>query len=237
MEKKLKSVKERHMQKNMDVLFYHPLRSSPLTAPQALRGRIQSTGRSMVEMLGVLAIVGVLSAGALSGYSKAMMQHRLNVQQEQINQIVTAITRYQNDLYANNAQNILKALNEIPLNMIKENNAIEDIFHNYVAISSGSDTITLFVYVNGANTSSVGAARQCQNLIQIAKNWSSELQYIETLSGYGSEDVRASVFIGDSQCTNNSRCMKNLTVSDIQSMCALHQGNQAVMELKFWWSK
>ena len=34
--------------------------------------------RSMVEMLGVLAIVGVLSAGALAGYTKAMYQHKIN---------------------------------------------------------------------------------------------------------------------------------------------------------------
>ena len=35
-------------------------------------------GRSMVEMLGVLAIIGVLSAGGLAGYSKAMFKHRVN---------------------------------------------------------------------------------------------------------------------------------------------------------------
>ena len=35
-------------------------------------------GRSMVEMLGVLAIIGVLSASALSGYSKAMQKHKMN---------------------------------------------------------------------------------------------------------------------------------------------------------------
>ena len=29
-------------------------------------------GRSMVEMLGVLAIIGVLSVGGIAGYSKAM---------------------------------------------------------------------------------------------------------------------------------------------------------------------
>ena len=33
-----------------------------------------SAGRSMVEMLGVLAIIGVLSVGAIAGYSKAMMK-------------------------------------------------------------------------------------------------------------------------------------------------------------------
>lgn len=35
-------------------------------------------GRSMVEMLGVLAIIGILSAGALAGYSKAMFRHKVN---------------------------------------------------------------------------------------------------------------------------------------------------------------
>ena len=45
-------------------------------------------GRSMVEMLGVLAIIGVLSAGGLAGYSKAMYQHRLNKQAEQIGYIL-----------------------------------------------------------------------------------------------------------------------------------------------------
>ena len=36
------------------------------------------SGRSMVEMLGVLAIIGVLSVGAIAGYSKAMMKYKLN---------------------------------------------------------------------------------------------------------------------------------------------------------------
>ena len=35
-------------------------------------------GRSMVEMLGVLAIVGVLSVGAIAGYSKAMFKYKIN---------------------------------------------------------------------------------------------------------------------------------------------------------------
>ena len=35
-------------------------------------------GRSMVEMLGVLAIIGVLSVGGIAGYSKAMFKHKMN---------------------------------------------------------------------------------------------------------------------------------------------------------------
>ncbi len=35
-------------------------------------------GRSMIEMLGVLAIVGILSVGGIAGYSKAMTKYKLN---------------------------------------------------------------------------------------------------------------------------------------------------------------
>ena len=47
------------------------------------------SGRSVVEMLGVLAIIGVLSVGAIAGYSKAMMKYKLNKQSEQISSILT----------------------------------------------------------------------------------------------------------------------------------------------------
>ena len=42
------------------------------------------TGRSMIEMLGVLAIIGVLSVGGIAGYSKAMTKYRINKTIEQI---------------------------------------------------------------------------------------------------------------------------------------------------------
>ena len=35
-------------------------------------------GRSMIEMLGVLAIIGILSIGGLAGYAKAMAKYRVN---------------------------------------------------------------------------------------------------------------------------------------------------------------
>ncbi len=53
--------------------------------------KINETGRSMVEMLGVLAIIGVLSAGGLAGYSKAMFKHKLNSTMDQITMLVTNI--------------------------------------------------------------------------------------------------------------------------------------------------
>ena len=49
------------------------------------------SGRSMVEMLGVLAIVGVLSVGAIAGYSKAMMKYKINKTTDQISMLVSNI--------------------------------------------------------------------------------------------------------------------------------------------------
>ena len=44
-------------------------------------------GRSMIEMLGVLAIIGVLSVGGIAGYSKAMSKYRVNKTIDQVSHI------------------------------------------------------------------------------------------------------------------------------------------------------
>ena len=47
------------------------------------------SGRSMIEMLGVLAIIGVLSVGGIAGYSKAMTKFKTNKVSDQVSTIVT----------------------------------------------------------------------------------------------------------------------------------------------------
>ena len=53
----------------------------------------QEFGRSMVEMLGVLAIIGVLSIGGIAGYSMSMRKHRAN-------QIADALNKYSLIVYS-----------------------------------------------------------------------------------------------------------------------------------------
>jgi len=52
------------------------------------------SGRSMIEMLGVLAIIGVLSVGGIVGYSKAMTKYRINKTIEQITLIAGNIRTF-----------------------------------------------------------------------------------------------------------------------------------------------
>lgn len=51
----------------------------------------QQSGRSMIEMLGVLAIIGVLSVGGIAGYSQAMAKFKVTKATDQIQTAVTNI--------------------------------------------------------------------------------------------------------------------------------------------------
>jgi type II secretory pathway pseudopilin PulG len=77
-------------------------------------------GRSMIEMLGVLAIIGVLSVGGLFGYSKAIERYRVNETINQITHIVTntrTLFKTQRDFYSqlgfNPGKNMSDETNEI----------------------------------------------------------------------------------------------------------------------------
>jgi len=54
--------------------------------------KINEYGRSVVEMLGVLAVIGVLSVGGLAGYSKAMHKYKV---QKSVSFVTDALIEYQ----------------------------------------------------------------------------------------------------------------------------------------------
>ncbi len=65
------------------------------------------SGRSMVEMLGVLAIIGVLSVGGIAGYSLSMRRHRANG-------VIDNLSKYALVAYSSCQQKILNGeINEL----------------------------------------------------------------------------------------------------------------------------
>ena len=78
-------------------------------------------GRSMIEMLGVLAIIGVLSVGGVAGYSKAMMKWKINKAVEEYNFLIQGLMEYKDNLVKSNPEvgqiklgEFLKAANLVP---------------------------------------------------------------------------------------------------------------------------
>ena len=102
------------------------------------------SGRSMIEMLGVLAIVGVLSAGGITGYSMAMQSYKTNALIEKI-QLIASQTR---SLYKNGDYTGVSAAQLIDAGRIPDANnpfgsilgikdATADLGKNYFVISTG----------------------------------------------------------------------------------------------------
>ena len=58
-------------------------------------------GRSMIEMLGVLAIVGVLSVGGIAGYSKAMEKWKINKVIEEYSMLMAGLLEYKDNFIKN----------------------------------------------------------------------------------------------------------------------------------------
>ena len=111
--------------------------------------KMNENGRSMVEMLGVLAIIGVLSAGGLAGYSKAMFKHKLNSTMEQITMLVTNIrTMYgAQGNYAGLATDAVN-LGIVPAVMGNTMTALTNPFKGAVTIAEASATTNTALATN-----------------------------------------------------------------------------------------
>ena len=107
--------------------------------------RNDQKGRSMVEMLGVLAIIGVLSVGGISGYSKAMAKFKLTKAQDQITMLLMNIrTAYATSpSYSGLSTSVSREFNIAPSDMFSTvSGALNNAFGGraYVYACSSVDT-------------------------------------------------------------------------------------------------
>ena len=182
-----------------------------------------STGRSMVEMLGVLAIIGVLSVGAVAGYNKAMMKYKLNKQAEQIGWLLNTMYRHRLS-FGKHPQHMslvpyFKKLGEIPQEMIKDNSSsLYDRFGSFVRINTTycrNDMCSQFRLRYSTSSSENFAI--CQNLLTVAKEFHNDIYSTGVFKSNGSTTSYANEYKGDKFCTNN--CIRNITQEQIYNQC------------------
>ena len=182
--------------------------------------RNNQLGRSMVEMLGVLAIVGVLSAGALAGYNKAMMQHKLNKNAEEINYLLS-IAIYNNDKLKDASKDMISELSALgaytwPLTTITEGSFINvfDSLQNQIRFEHSSQTGSTAFCVK--LPASEFAVKICQNYINIFKNFADIADMIY-VTRWTDEAEEQNIYAGKN-CTTG-KCMLTITNTDILEMC------------------
>ena len=99
------------------------------------------SGRSMIEMLGVLAIIGVLSVGGIAGYTKAMMKYKINKATDQISQVVASTrtlfgSQGSYDVGGGDFMTILKKAHVIPDEMVGTDDAVTNPWDGGFDVSS-----------------------------------------------------------------------------------------------------
>ncbi len=149
-------------------------------------------GRSMIEMLGVLAIIGVLSIGGIAGYSKAMEKHKINKTIDEINTLTGNLRPLiNNKLNASCSQSdaglcpILKKLNIVPDYMWQEDGLLKNSFGGDVDILVGIAKSMRIVYTGIPYPACIQLA---------TSNWgNTDLAYLSIIStdklGYGYETI------------------------------------------------
>ena len=211
--------------------------------------KFYQSGRSMVEMLGVLAIIGVLSVGAISGYSKAMMKYKLNKQTEQLNYLMNTITSVYRDFvnYDGSYMNMLpylKKLNYLPDEMLKENDEdyLYESFGNQYSLGVynsaswlGSCGAGITIYSNLLNDQS--AREVCQNVLRVVKEYQSIIWYVEVTSMKGGTTGAIFGLFNALRPNENYPYLKDVSLTDLYQACYNVEetpGNDQ-FGVRIWW--
>ncbi len=207
--------------------------STRVRKAQAVTRQTNPIGRSMIEMLGVLAIIGVLSVGGIQGFSKAMETYQSHKQLEQINSLIYAALELRDGLIQNyknapttqryNLMPALSALGYLPDMKLVSNHAT-DKYGNSFNLSFGVDgcqqpdgtvAYTCFsyrmgIYLKTQGTSfSLSSENQCKNLIKSLTAFDTEngnIGHLE-LRNTDTENINgynvSSIIYGRQNCTNS----------------------------------
>ena len=200
--------------------------------------KIQS-GRSMVEMLGVLAIIGVLSVGAIAGYSKAMKKHKLNVQSQGLSMLLQNALDFASSLNiktlkTENITEILDKLKYVPegFRYDKKTNYVVDNFSSNIRFDSSTKypsayNFGLRYYVEDTNF----RFDICVNLINVAKEYRGQIHYLTVTN----PDKGQTNYYGDFGCKQGRICLATLTMENIYNMCKVQNNEKQGSMFSFSW--
>ncbi len=190
---------------------------------------IQQQGRSMVEMLGVLAIIGVLSVGAMSGYSKAMMKYKLNKFSEGLNSLLNYALQYTPQFETSGSQTyyneLMYKLNLIPDGMIYDatTQRIYDTFNNQLIVYRNieQDGITETNVLSISMDTSDISKQMCQSALTVAKENAFALHsvMVKALQNDNTDPSSSDRLWGDKFCSGSRKCLRNMTIADTSDVC------------------
>ena len=186
-------------------------------------------GRSMIEMLGVLAIIGVLSVGGIAGYSKAMEKFKINKMINEYSYLINGLLEYKDNLIKSNPDegsinlyDFILAVNLVPPSWTTKNTwAMTDTAGNTVKpyLNNKEKFIVLDVFLS---TTGKGTADFAYNsCITLFKDIAKPLS--QNFVGIFADSSATSIhYEGCLYCHNgksNTKCLSDMTLTEIDEAC------------------
>ena len=187
-------------------------------------------GRSMIEMLGVLAIIGVLSVGGIAGYSKAMEKWKADKAISEYSYLIAGLMEHKSSLskleanqsYGTDLADFAEAANLVPQSWKKVdalgfNDTYGNRIHTY---TNNNKDIAIDFYLGGyeenENTGRVSKAFNTKVCEEIFSNLAKPLQSALQKAWIYGTNVE---FYGNAYCCPSCKCINSLTLSNIHQAC------------------
>ena len=203
--------------------------STRVRKAQVVTRQTNPIGRSMIEMLGVLAIIGVLSVGGIAGYSKAMEKYKINKTIEQFNYLIQGMLEHTDSLRdkSNSSRqyglvDVVQALNLVPetwerVNHIRLTDEMGDTIQPFIR----NGKITIDFYLGGktvvqgiGDLSYAFSDKLCREIVQnvfYPLHSAARAAHIFTNKIYS--------YYGNSLCADGRKCLKDITPIEINNIC------------------
>ena len=191
-----------------------------------------SVGRSMIEMLGVLAIIAVLTVGGIAGYSKAMEKFKVNKAISEYSYLIYGLMEHLAEIQKmSNIQegdvhhgliNVVQATNLVPETWENAGSQADDKmidpYGNVIQIFSRYERLVIDMYlggfqsVDGGSASTAFSPKFCSALMQ---------DVVQPLSSvlFSAWFTYGNTYYGDKHCGSGSKCIRDLKLSDINRVC------------------
>ena len=196
-------------------------------------------GRSMIEMLGVLAIVGVLSVGGIAGYSKAMMKWKINKMIEDYTMLMTGLMEYQESLfktYSGDYDNRFLSQFIIDAKLVPETwklvnkqfitDSLGNKINTYVDTAETGTKFTSDIYIvpSGINKDSEYAYELCMALAKdVVYPLAANMDYAALFINNDAITNSGNYMVYTKSCYNSGfnkvKCLSDMTLSEISTIC------------------
>ena len=190
------------------------------------------SGRSIIEMLGVLAIIGVLSIGGIAGYSKAMEKWKINKTIEEYSALMTGLIEYKDNFIKNSEKEKQIGLGEfifaahlVPESWGLSNNIITDTNGNGMTAYFVKGRDERFVFdVRFARAKSNKSSFSTNLCVAFFKDIGKPLAYMMNAIFITSTQVE---YAGEGHCHFGDtsvdgyplRCLNDMTLSEMTDAC------------------